>query len=124
MIPYLLPALAALLAFLPEARAEDWRTVWKDDMQELRVDRDSVQVNGTQVEYWYSDTVDAIVDLMEHRYYVVSDCASNQMKHSQVYDPLSGQTNPVQDSEWKDRSYNPDDPVAVMHYEICRDYGA
>lgn len=121
-IPILL--FAILLVFSAEARAEDWKVVWKDDMQELRVDRDSVRVSGTQVEYWYSDTVDALVDIMEHRFYAISDCTNHQMKLIQVYDPASGQTHAVQDSEWKSKPYNPDDPVTVMHYEVCRDYGS
>ena len=118
----LFPLFGGLLVFLPPVRAEDWQVVWKDDMQTLKIDRDSIRVNGTQVEYWYSDEVDAIVDWMEYRYYAVSDCASHQMKLIQVYDPASGQTKPVKDSGWKDRSYNPDDPMTVMHYEVCRDY--
>jgi len=119
----LLLPLVGLFVFLSQARAENWKVVWKDDMQELRVDRDSVQVNGPQVEYWYSDTVDALVDIMEHRFYAVSDCAANQMRLTQVYDPETGQTNPVQNSEWKEMPYNPDDPVTVMHYDVCLDYG-
>lgn len=118
-----LPVLTGLLVVFTEARAEDWRTVWKDDMQELRVDRGSVRVNGSEIEYWYSDTVDAIVDWMEHRYYAVSDCANHQMRLVEVYDRASGETHPVQESGWKDMPYHPDDPVTVMHYEVCRDYG-
>lgn len=112
-----------LFLFSPRGWAEDWQVVWKDDTQTLKVDRDSVQVNGSQVEYWYSDEVDAIVDIMEHRYYAVSDCTTNQMRLTQGYDPESGQTIPVKDSEWKEKPYDPDDPVTVMHYEVCRDYG-
>ena len=123
MISFFVTALAGLLVFSTQARAEDWKVVWKDDMQELRVDRDSIQVSGAQVEYWYSDTVDALVDIMEHRFYAVSDCGNNQMRLVQVYEPASGQTNPVKESEWKTLPYNPDDPVTVMHYEVCRDYG-
>lgn len=123
-IPKLLfPILACALVLLPVARAEDWLVVWKDDMQELRVDRDSVQRNGSEVEYWYSDTVDAIVDIMEHRYHAISDCTNNQMRLIEVYDPDSGQTTPVKESEWQAKPYNPDDSVTVMHYEVCRDYG-
>ncbi len=123
MTPPLFLLITCLIVFLPEGRAEDWKVAWKDDMQELRVDRDSVQKNGSQVEYWYSDTVDAIVDIMEHRYHAVSDCANHQMKLIEVYDPASGQTNPVKNSEWQAKPYNPDDPVTVMHDEVCRDYG-
>ncbi len=114
--------LVGLLVFLPEGRAENWKVVWKDDMQELRVDRDSVRIDGAEVDYWYSDSVDAIVDFMEHHYHVVSDCATNRMRHLEVYDPASGRTNTVQDAGWKDMPYNPRDSVTVMHYEICRDY--
>jgi hypothetical protein len=120
---FLLSAVVTVFSFLTSVWAENWKVVWKDSTQELKVDRDSVRINGSQVEYWYSDTVDALVDLMEHRYYAVSDCASHQMKLVEVYDPASGQTNPVKESEWKDRPYNPDDPVTVMHYEVCLDYG-
>jgi hypothetical protein len=60
---------------------------------------------------------------MEHRYHVVSDCENHQMKHIEVYDLTSGATHPVKESEWKSLPYNPDDPVTVMHYEVCRDYG-
>ena len=119
----LLPLFAIFLLFLPKGWAEDWKVVWKDDMQTLKVDRDSVRVSGSQVEYWYSDEVDAIVDWSEFRYHAISDCVNHQMKLTEVHDPASGQTNPVKDSEWKDKSYNPDDPVTVMHYEVCRDYG-
>lgn len=112
-----------MLALLPAAGAENWQVAWKDDTQTLKVDRDSVRVDGPQVEYWYSDTVDALVDLSEFRYRAVSDCVTNQMRLVEVHDPETGQTKPVQDSVWKDRSYNPDDPLAVMHHEICRDYG-
>ena len=114
--------LTGLSIFLPSAKAENWQVAWKDDTQELRLDRDSIRVNGTQVEYWYSDTVDALVDIMEHRYYAISDCENHQMRLTHVYDPASGQTNPVKDSEWQAMPYNPDDSVTVMHYEVCRDY--
>lgn len=107
---------------LPDLRAENWQVVWKDDMQTLRVDRDSIQVNGAEVEYWYADEVDAIVDWMEHRFHAVSDCAHHQLRLIEVFDPATGQTNPVKESGWKDMPYRSDDPVAVMHYEICRDY--
>ena len=63
------------------------------------------------------------MDIMEHRFYAISDCVSNQMRLVQVYDPATGQTNPVKESEWRDMPYNPEDPVTVMHYEVCRDYG-
>lgn len=122
-IPKLLfPILAGALVLLPAARAEDWKVVWKDDMQTLKVDRDSIRVNGSQVEYWYSDTLDAIVDSSEFRYHALSDCASNQMRLTEVYDPSSGQTNPVKDSGWKEKPYDSHDSVTVMHYEVCRDY--
>ena len=114
---------AALVVFLPRVWAEDWQVVWKDDMQTLKVDRDSVRVSGTEIEYWYSDEVDAIVDIMEHRFHAVSDCNHNQLRLIEVYDPETDQTNPVKESVWKGMPYNPDDPVAVMHYEVCRDYG-
>jgi hypothetical protein len=119
----LLPSLlVGLLVFLPQVRAEDWEVVWKDSTQTLRVDRDSVRVDGGMVEYWYSDEVDALVDFMEHRYQVVSDCRGNRMRYIQVYDPASGESKLVVDPEWKDVAYAPDDPVAVMHYEVCGDY--
>ena len=118
------PLFALFLLFQPKGWAEDWEVVWKDDMQTLKVDRDSIRVNGTEVEYWYSDEVDALVDIMEHRFYAISDCAANQMRLTQVYDPESGQTTPVKDSEWKEKPYNSKDPVTVMHYEVCRDYGS
>ncbi len=119
----LLPLFAAFLAFLPRGWAENWQVVWKDDTQTLKVDRDSIRANGSQVEYWYSDEVDAIVDIMEHRFHAVSDCTYHQLRLIEVYDPVAGQTNPVKDSEWKEKPYNSDDPVTVMHYEVCRDYG-
>lgn len=118
----LLSLLAGFLMFLPEARAEDWKVVWKDDTQTLKVDRDSVRVEGAQVDYWYSDEVDAVVDVMEHHWHVVSDCAANQMRHLEVYDPVSGKTTASQDTGWKGKPYNPEDSVTVMHYEVCRDY--
>jgi hypothetical protein len=108
----------------PLVEAEDWQVVWKDSMQQIRVDRDSVRVDGQQVEYWYSDEVDALVDRMEHRYRVVSDCENNRMRHLEVYDPMTGETRPVQDSEWKEMSYDPDDPIKVMHHEVCDSYPA
>ena len=108
---------------LPPLWAEDWQVMWKDDMQELRLNKDSVRVNGGEVEYWYSDTVDAIVDWMEHRFRVVSDCTNHKLRVIEVFDPATGQTNPAKESEWKDMPYQPDDPVTVMHYEVCRDYG-
>lgn len=119
---FLFLCFAGFFMFLHPGWAEDWKVVWKDDMQTLKVDRDSVQVNSSQVEYWYSDEIDALVDWMEHRFHAVSDCAANQMRLIQIYDPASGETNPVKDSEWQEKPYNPDDPVTVMHYEICRDY--
>lgn len=121
-IGLLLWLLVGFLVFLPEAWAENWKVVWKDSVQELRLDQDSIQVNGAVVEYWYSDQVDALVDWMEHRYHVLSDCQSNQMKHLEVYEPPSGPVKPVEVSEWKDIPYESNDPVAVMHYEICSDY--
>ncbi len=114
--------LISFLVFLPEGWAENWKVVWKDDTQELRVNRDSVRVDGAEVEYWYSDSVDAIVDFMEHHYHAVSDCIANRMRHLEVYDPASRQTTTVQDTGWKDMPYNPSDPVTVMHYEVCLDY--
>lgn len=114
--------LISFLVFLPEGWAENWKVVWKDDTQELRVNRDSVRVDGAEVEYWYSDSVDAIVDFMEHHYHAVSDCTANRMRHLEVYDPASRQTTTVQDTGWKDMPYNPSDPVTVMHYEVCLDY--
>ena len=119
----LLLAIAGCFTVLPEVRAEDWQVVWKDDMQKIQVDRDSIQVNGAQVEYWYSDTVDAIVDQMEHRFHAVSDCANQKFRLIEVYEPPSGQTHAVKESGWKDMPYNPNDPVTVMHYEVCRDFG-
>ncbi len=119
----LLPLFAIFFVFLPRGWAEDWQVVWKDDMQTLKVDRESVRVNGSQVEYWYSDTVDAIVDSSEFRYHPFSDCASHQMRLTEVYDPASGQTNPVKDSGWKEKPYDSHDSVTVMQDEICRDYG-
>jgi hypothetical protein len=103
-------------------QAEDWQVVWKDSTQTIRLDRDSVRVNGQTVEYWYSDEVDAIVDFMEHHYHVVSDCTANQIRHLEVYDPVSGETRPVQDQGWRELPYDPQDAVTVMHYEMCRDY--
>ena len=38
-----------------------------------------------------------------------------------MYDPSTGQTKELV-SEWKEMSYNPDDPVTVMHEEVCRSY--
>lgn len=119
---FLLALLAVFFTALPPLGAEDWRVVWKDDMQQLRVDRDSVRVDGPQVEYWYSDEVDAIVDFMEHHYHAVSDCAANQIRRLEVYDPVSGETRPVKEQGWKPLAYDPGDAVTVMHYEMCRDY--
>lgn len=110
--------------FSPKSWAEDWQVVWKDDMQRLSVDRDSVRVDGAQIEYRYRDEVDAIVDRMEHHYRVVSDCVANRMRWLEIYDPDSGRTSAVKDAGWKDMSHDPDDPVTVMHYEVCRDFGS
>ena len=119
---------AALLAgffflFPPPLWAADWQVVWKDDMQELRIDRDSVRVNGAEVEYWYSDEVDAVVDIMEQHYRAVSDCQNNQIRLLEVYDTDSGETKPVQEQGWRPLPYDPKDAVTVMHYGVCRDYG-
>ena len=114
--------LSSCLVILPRLWAEDWKVVWKDGMQELRIDRDSVQVNGAEVDYWYADEVDAIVDWMEHRYHVISDCRNNQMKVLEVYEPPSGPVKLVEVPQWKVVSYESNNPVAVMQDEICRDY--
>jgi hypothetical protein len=89
-------------------------------MREVRVDRDSVRSVGKMLEYWYSDEEDAIVDWMEHRYYVVSDCEGNRMRHVTVYDPATGESKAVANSEWADMTYDPEDPIKLMHYEVCR----
>ena len=102
--------------------AQDWEVVWKDDMQELRLDRDSVKVNGSEVEYWYSDEVDAFLDIMEHHSHVVSDCANHRIRLLEIYDPDSGQTRSVPDPRWRELPYDPKDAVTVMHYGVCRNY--
>jgi len=60
---------------------------------------------------------------MEHRFHAASDCADHRLRLMEVFDPATGQTSPVKDPGWKEKPYNPDDPVTVMHYEVCRDYG-
>lgn len=115
----LLLLFAGLLIFPPQGKGEEWEVVWKDATQTLRVDRDSVRVDGSEVEYWYKDEVDAVVDWMEHRYHAVSDCAGHRIRRIEVFDPESGQTRSVTDPEWKDVPYEPDDAVSVMHDEVC-----
>ena len=114
--------LVAFLLSVPLLWAADWQVVWKDDMQELRVDRNSVQVNGSEVEYWYSDQVDAIVDIMEQHYHAFSDCTNHRIRLLEVYDPVSGQTKPVQNQGWRKLPYDSHDAVTVIHYGVCSDY--
>lgn len=115
--------LAGFCVVTPQARAENWEVVWKDSAQTLRIDRDSVRTDGETVEYWYSDEVDALVDFMEHRCQAVSDRRNNRMRIVQVLDPATGETWPAKESEWKEMPYDPDNPLWVMHDQVCRDYG-
>lgn len=121
-----LALLVVLPAFLPRARAEDWQVVWKDSVATLRVDRDSVHADGPQVEYWYSDETDALVDWMEYRYHVVSDCENRRMRILEAYETTSGEYRrvgeQVGESGWREVPYDSGDPVAVMHDEVCSDY--
>lgn len=114
---------AGLVGWVAPGWAEEWRVVWKDEMQQIRVDRDSMRVEGGEVEYWYSDEMDAIVDWMEHRLHAISDCANHRMRRLAVYDPSTGVTTPIKESGWEEMPSLPNDPMSVLHDEVCREAG-
>ena len=120
---FFLPVLVGTLLPPPQAWSEDWQVAWKDSMTTLRVDKDSIRVKGQTVEYWYSEETDALVDWAEYRYDAVSDCENNRLRLIRMYDPSTGQTKELE-SEWRDMSYDSQDPVKVMHEEVCRSYAA